>query len=67
MARIERSQQRTDRYMVVDLAAALECSVVDLTGRACVPADRQLDAVRIDAERFDKAAPDKLELSGAAY
>ncbi|WP_341720033.1 XRE family transcriptional regulator [Micromonospora sp. FIMYZ51] len=37
--------------MVVDLAAALECSVVDLTGQAYMPADRQLDAARIDAER----------------
>ncbi|MFG1803497.1 helix-turn-helix domain-containing protein [Micromonospora carbonacea] len=50
-SRIERGQQRTDRYMVVDLAAALECSVVDLTGQAYTPADRQLDAARIDAER----------------
>ncbi|TWJ29105.1 helix-turn-helix protein [Micromonospora sagamiensis] len=50
-SRIERGQQRTDRYMVVDLAAALECSVFDLTGQAYTPADRQLDAARIDAER----------------
>ncbi|TBL39565.1 XRE family transcriptional regulator [Verrucosispora sp. SN26_14.1] len=50
-SRIERGQQRTDRYMVVDLAAALEYSVVDLTGQAYTPADRQLDAARIDAER----------------
>ncbi|MEU3456143.1 helix-turn-helix transcriptional regulator [Micromonospora sp. NPDC006766] len=51
-SRIERGQQRTDRYMIVDLAAALECSVVDLTGQAYTPADRQLDAARIDAERI---------------
>ncbi|WP_308042474.1 helix-turn-helix transcriptional regulator [Micromonospora sp. PLK6-60] len=51
-SRIERGQQRTDRYMVVDLAAALECSVVDLTGQAYTPADRQLDAARVDAERL---------------
>ncbi|WP_433351328.1 helix-turn-helix domain-containing protein [Micromonospora sp. CA-111912] len=50
-SRIERGQQRTDRYMMVDLAAALECSVVDLTGQPYTPADRQLDAARIDAER----------------
>ncbi|WBB82281.1 helix-turn-helix transcriptional regulator [Micromonospora sp. WMMD882] len=50
-SRIERGQQRTDRYMVVDLAAALECSVADLTGQQYTPADRQLDAARIDAER----------------
>lgn len=50
-SRIERGQQRTDRYMAVDLAAALECSVADLTGQAYTPADRQLDAARIDAER----------------
>ncbi|WP_229398576.1 helix-turn-helix domain-containing protein [Micromonospora okii] len=50
-SRIERGKQRTDRYMVVDLAAALECSVIDLTGQPYTPADRQLDAARIDAER----------------
>ncbi|WP_323373956.1 helix-turn-helix domain-containing protein [Plantactinospora alkalitolerans] len=50
-SRIERGQQRTDRYMVVDLAAALECSVVELTGQPYAPADRRLDAARIDAER----------------
>lgn len=37
-SRIERGQQRTDRYMVVDLAAALECSVVELTGQPYAPA-----------------------------
>ncbi|MEU4640495.1 helix-turn-helix transcriptional regulator [Micromonospora sp. NPDC023814] len=50
-SRIERGVQRTDRYMVVDLAAALECSVFDLTGQSYTPADRQLDGARIDAER----------------
>ncbi|WP_329111262.1 helix-turn-helix domain-containing protein [Micromonospora sp. NBC_01699] len=50
-SRIERGQQRTDRYMVVDLAAALECSVVELTGQPYTPADRQLESARIDAER----------------
>lgn len=50
-SRIERGEQRTDRYMIVDLAAALECSVVDLTGQTYTPADRLLDAARIDAER----------------
>ncbi|GAA2708741.1 hypothetical protein GCM10010429_22300 [Micromonospora olivasterospora] len=37
--------------MVVDLAAALECSVIDLTGQPYTPADRQLDGARSDAER----------------
>lgn len=54
-SRIERDAQRTDRYMIFDLAAALECSVVDLTGQPYVTADRQLDAVRIDAERVWRA------------
>ncbi|GHJ16486.1 hypothetical protein TPA0908_44810 [Micromonospora sp. AKA38] len=57
-SRIERGQQRTDRYMIVDLAAALECSAVDLTGQAYTPADRQLDAARIDAERLWRAMMD---------
>ncbi len=56
--RIERGQQRTDRYMIVDLAAALECSAADLTGQAYTPADRQLDAARIDAERLWRAMMD---------
>ncbi|MGW0432935.1 helix-turn-helix domain-containing protein [Micromonospora sp. NPDC003197] len=50
-SRIERGTQRTDRYMVNDLAAALECSVTELTGQPYAPADRQLEAARIDAER----------------
>ncbi|MBQ1048964.1 helix-turn-helix transcriptional regulator [Micromonospora sp. C51] len=54
-SRIERGVQRTDRYMVVDLAAALECSVFDLTGQPYTPADRQLDGARIDAERVWRA------------
>lgn len=54
-SRIERGLQRTDRYMVVDLAAALECSVVDLTGQPYTPADRQLEGARIEAERVWRA------------
>lgn len=50
-SRIERGTQRTDRYMIVDLAAALECSVVELTGQPYTPADRRLESARIDAER----------------
>jgi transcriptional regulator with XRE-family HTH domain len=51
-SRIERGELRTDRYMVADIAAALECSVVDLTGQPYPPADRRLEAAHIAAERF---------------
>ncbi|MEV4755660.1 helix-turn-helix transcriptional regulator [Micromonospora sp. NPDC049559] len=54
-SRIERGAQRTDRYMVVDLAAALECSVAELTGQPYTPADRRLESARIDAERVWRA------------
>jgi transcriptional regulator with XRE-family HTH domain len=50
-SRIEHGKQRTDRYLVVDLAAALECSVTDLTGQPYATADRQLEAARFDGER----------------
>jgi transcriptional regulator with XRE-family HTH domain len=53
--RIERGEQRTDRYMVADLAAALECSVTELTGQPYMPADRQLEAAHIHAERVWRA------------
>lgn len=42
--RVERGELRTDRYLVADIAAALECSVVDLTGQPYAPADRRLEA-----------------------
>ncbi|MFK3982784.1 helix-turn-helix domain-containing protein [Micromonospora sp. NPDC050397] len=54
-SRIEHGTQRTDRYMIVDLAAALECSVVELTGQPYTPADRQLESARIGAERVWRA------------
>lgn len=53
-SRIERGELRTDRYMVADIAAALECSVVDLTGQPFAPADRRLEAAHIAAERLWK-------------
>jgi transcriptional regulator with XRE-family HTH domain len=48
--RIERGELRTDRHMIADLAAALECSVTDLTGQPYVPADRSLETAhaRVD-------------------
>lgn len=49
--RIERGEARTDRYMIADLAAALECSVTDLTGQPYIPADRQLESAHIRAEQ----------------
>jgi len=51
-SRIERGELRTDRYMVADIAAALECSIADLTGQPYAPADRQLEAAHIAAERL---------------
>jgi transcriptional regulator with XRE-family HTH domain len=50
-SRIERGIQRTDRYTIADLAAALECSVTELTGQPYASADRRLESARIDAER----------------
>lgn len=50
-SRIEKGILRTDRYLISDLAAALECSVTDLTGQPYTPADRQLEAAQIEAER----------------
>lgn len=51
-SRIERGELRTDCYMVADIAAALECSITDLTGQPYAPADRQLEAAHIAAERL---------------
>jgi transcriptional regulator with XRE-family HTH domain len=42
--RIERGELRTDRYMIADIAAVLECSVTDITGQPYLPADRKLEA-----------------------
>lgn len=49
--RIEKGELRTDRYMIADIAGALECSVTDLTGQPYVPADRKLEAAQIHGER----------------
>lgn len=54
-SRIERGELRTDRYMVSDLAAALECSVTDLTGQPFTPSDRQTEAAQIHGERVWRA------------
>lgn len=51
-SRIERGELRTDRYMVADIAAALECSVADITGQPYPPADRRLEAAHIAAEKL---------------
>lgn len=55
LSRIERGLTRTDRYMISDLAAALECSVSDLTGQPYAPADRALDAAQIHSGRVWRA------------
>jgi len=41
--------------MVADIAAALECSITDLTGQPYAPSDRQLEAAHIAAERLWQA------------
>jgi hypothetical protein len=41
--------------MVADLAAALECSITDLTGQPFTPADRHLEAAHIRAEQVWRA------------
>ncbi|MFB9415662.1 helix-turn-helix domain-containing protein [Dactylosporangium matsuzakiense] len=51
-SRVEQGKIRTDRYMVADFAAALECSVVDITGQPYLPADRKLEAAHVAAERL---------------
>lgn len=42
-SRVERGEMRTDRYLIAEFAATLECSVADLTGQPHVPADRALE------------------------
>lgn len=44
--RIEKGELSTDRYMIANLATALECSVAELTGQPHVPADRVLEAAQ---------------------
>lgn len=61
--RIERGELRTDRYMLCDLASALECSVSELTGRPHVPGDRALETAHARTEAAWRAlveiAPDE--------
>ena len=40
---MERGELRTDRYMIAEIAAALECAVADLTGKPRMPGDRALE------------------------
>lgn len=54
-SRIEKGELRSDRYMIADLAAALECSITDLTGQPFAPADRHLEAAQIHGERVWRA------------
>jgi transcriptional regulator with XRE-family HTH domain len=67
--RIEAGTQRTDRYMIADIAAALECSVADLTGRPHVPGDRHLETAHARINRLWRAlvdtAPDEPEARSA--
>lgn len=54
LSRIERGKRSANnRFLIADLAAALECSVTDLTGQPYAPADRQLEAAhgRVNALR----------------
>jgi transcriptional regulator with XRE-family HTH domain len=54
-SRIERGELRTDRYMIADVAAALECSVTDLTGQPYVPADRALETAHAQVDQVWRA------------
>jgi transcriptional regulator with XRE-family HTH domain len=54
-SRIERGELRTDRYMMADLAAALECSVTDLTGQPYLPADRALETAHAQVDQAWRA------------
>src|SRR5262249_23803005 len=54
-SRIERGELRTDRYMVADIAAALECSVPDITGQPYLPADRSLEIAHANVDRVWRA------------
>jgi transcriptional regulator with XRE-family HTH domain len=62
LSMIERGQRSANnRYLLADLAAALECPVTDLTGEPYAPADRQLETAhrRVSALRsvLVEAAP----------
>jgi transcriptional regulator with XRE-family HTH domain len=54
-SRIERGELRTDRYMVADIAAALECSVIDITGQPYLPSDRALETAHAHVEQVWRA------------
>jgi transcriptional regulator with XRE-family HTH domain len=53
--RLEKGQTRADRYLIADVAAALECAVTDLTGQPYVPADRKLETAHAHVERVWQA------------
>ena len=55
LGRIEKGDLRVDRYMISDLAAALECSVTDLTGQPYTSGDRALEAAQIHSGRVWQA------------
>jgi transcriptional regulator with XRE-family HTH domain len=54
-SRIERGKLRTDRYMIADIAAALECSVPDITGQPYLPADRNLEIAHARVDQVWRA------------
>jgi len=62
-SRIERGELRTDRYLVADMATALECSVTELTGQPHVPGDRALETAQASVQHVWRAlveiAPDE--------
>jgi transcriptional regulator with XRE-family HTH domain len=53
--RVEKGELRTDRYLIADIAAALECSVTELTGQPYVPADRKLEFAHARVEQVWRA------------
>jgi transcriptional regulator with XRE-family HTH domain len=54
-SRIERGELRTDRYVIADVAAALECSVTDITGQPYLPADRNLETAHAHVDQVWRA------------
>lgn len=56
LSRIERGLRPADnRYLVADLAIALECQVTDITGQPIIPGDRSFGAVQAAVGRVRAA------------
>lgn len=51
-SRVENGERRADRFLINEFAAALECSVTDLTGQPYVPADAALELAHAQVQRI---------------